>query len=366
METDLVSLLSLRGPLIQAPMAGGATTPELVAAVSNAGALGSLGGAYLAPAELERAVRRIKELTSRPFAVNLFAPCLDPLLSDEHIRRAVAATRSYRKELDLPDPELHPPFKPGSDAQYAVVLKEKPAVFSFTFGLPDRSFLEECRKLDILTIGTATTLEEGLALEEVGVDAVVAQGSEAGAHRGTFSPDQEDLLIGLSALIPLLANRLRAPVIAAGGIMNGQGIAAALALGARAAQLGTAFLACDESGISRAHREALLNPARRPTRLTRAFSGRWARGLENRFMEEMASQPAAVLPFPAQNAFTQDIRKRAAERGLPDYLSLWAGQGVALIRPMKAQALVDTLFKETAEALNAAENVRQRFPDLAH
>ena len=354
-KTDLLSRLNLRGPLIQAPMAGGATTPELVAAVSNAGALGSLGGAYLNPAELESSIRQIKTHTDRPFAVNLFSPCVDPLLSEDQIRAAINATKSYRQKLGIPDPNLRPPFSHNFEDQFAVILRERPAVFSFTFGLPNDRFLEQCRKLGILVFGTATTPDEGLALEEAGVDAVVAQGAEAGAQRGTFSVQKEDLFIGLAALIPALVSRLHVPVIAAGGIMNGQGIAAALALGAHAAQLGTAFLACDQSGISTTYRCALLDPKPKATRLTRAFSGRWARGLENQFIVEMAAKENAILPFPAQNAFTQDIRKKAAELDRADYLSLWAGQGVGLIRAMKAETLVETLFKETVEAVNRAD-----------
>ena len=352
--TDLVAHLGLQGPIIQAPMAGGATTPELVAAVSNAGALGSLGGAYLPPADLEKAIRQIKLLTRRPFAVNLFARPPQPLPTEAQVEAALSATRIYRRELGLPEPKLRPPFMPDFDRQFAVILSERPAVFSFTFGLLDEGLLQECRRRGILTAGTATTLDEGVALQKIGVDAVVAQGAEAGAHRGTFSAEQEDLLIGVAAVVPTLAGELHIPVVAAGGIMNGGEIAAAVALGAGAAQLGTAFLACEESGISKPYRNALLDPKRKATRLTRAFSGRWARGLENRFMLEMASQENAILPFPAQNEFTQDIRKKAAQLELPDYLSLWAGQAVGLIRNMKAGALVETLFEETSQAVASA------------
>jgi nitronate monooxygenase len=346
-------------------MAGGATTPELVAAVSNAGALGSLGGAYLDPRALEAAIRQVKVLTRRPFAVNLFAPCPEPVLNGAQIHDALVATKSYRDELGIPDPAVKPPFSQNFADQFAVLLKEQPAVFSFTFGPLDRKMLQECHKRDILTVGTATTVQEGLTLEEIGVDAVVAQGAEAGAQRGTFSSQGQDLFIGLGALVPALAGKLAIPVIAAGGIMNGRGIAATLALGAKAAQLGTAFLACDESGISKPYRNALLDPQRRVTRLTRAFSGRWARGLENRFIVEMASKENAILPFPAQNSFTQDIRKKAAELGMLDFISLWAGQGIGLIRPMKAEMLVETLFKETSEALNATESYLRQWPHMA-
>jgi nitronate monooxygenase len=351
-RTNLTNRLGLIAPLIQAPMAGGATTPGLVAAVSNAGALGSLGGAYLAPAELERNIRQIKRLTDCPFAVNLFSPSRDPMLTPAQIEAAVSATRTYREELGLAVPSLVPPFSQDFESQFSVILAERPAVFSFTFGIPDQKFLAECRNRNILTFGTATTLEEAEALERAGVDVVVAQGAEAGAQRGSFSAQTDDPFHGLAALVPMLVSSVRTPVIAAGGIMNGNGIAGALALGADAAQLGTAFLPCDESGINETYRKALLDPNRRQPRLTRAFTGRWARGLENRFIAEMASKEDAILPFPAQNAFTQDIRRRATERGLSEYLSLWAGQGVALIRPMKAEALVKTLCDETEEAVD--------------
>lgn len=357
-KTDLAARLDLQGPLIQAPMAGGATTPELVAAVSNAYALGSLGGAYLGPDELASSIRRIKSLTRRPFAVNLFAPCPQPAISPQLLEAAVKATHLYRRELGIADPQLRPPYLPDFDEQFSVVLAERPAVFSFTFGLPDGRRLQECRARGIATIGTATTLEEGFALQDAGVDAVVAQGAEAGAQRGSFSPEIPDPFLGLTALVPMLASNLRIPVIAAGGIMNGRGIAAAIALGAVAAQLGTAFLACDESGIAKVYRDALLNPERKTTRLTRAFTGRWARGLENRFVLEMAAREKTILPFPAQNAFTQDIRRAAARLGLPDYLSLWAGQGVGSIRAMRADALVKTLFKETADAITSLRSSR--------
>jgi nitronate monooxygenase len=347
-------------------MAGGATTPELVASVCNAGALGSLGGAYLNPVELTAAIRRIKALTDRPFAVNLFAPTSEPILSDHQIEVALSATRSYRRELGIGDPAVQAPYSQNFQEQFSVVLDERPAVFSFTFGIPDLAFLEECRRRDILTFGTATTVEEGLTLQESGINAVVAQGAEAGAQRGTFYSDREDPFISIGALIPSLVSNLRIPVIAAGGIMNGQGVAAALVLGASAAQLGTAFLACDESGIAKSYRDALLDPKNRTTRLTRAFSGRWARGLENRFIVEMASKENAILPFPAQNALTQDIRRKAAEVGNSEYLSLWAGQGVGLIRQMNAETLVKTLFNETLDAINSAGSYVLQYPHMSN
>jgi nitronate monooxygenase len=354
MKTGLSARLGLQGPLILAPMAGGPSTPALAAAVSNAGALGFLGGAYLQSQDLERELRETRGLTGRAFGVNLFVPGRHPEISQQRLRGALDATRGYRGELGLPEPELKPPFMPDFGRQLEVILREKPAAFSFVFGLLERAHLDELRGRSILSVGTATSLEEGLALEELGVDAVVAQGVEAGGHRGIFSADQEDPLIGALALTRALAGKLRIPVIAAGGIMNGRGIADALGAGAEAAQLGTAFLLCDEAGTSKPYREALRERGSRTTRLTRVFSGRLARGLENRFMREMAARGDAILPFPAQNELTRDLRRTSASAGNPEFLSLWAGEGVGLIRDrMKAGELVRVLFEELHQLTSA-------------
>lgn len=285
--------------------------------------------------------------------MNLFIPASDPPLTHDQISEALSATRKYREELGLPEPQVKPPFAENFSEQFAVVLRECPAAFSFTFGLLDREKVEACREHGILTIGTATTLEEGIASEKSGVDAVVAQGTEAGGHRGMFSPAQNEPAITALALTKLLAENLKIPVITAGGIMDGRGIADALRAGAQATQLGTAFLACKEAGTSAPYRHALLRSSPKTARLTRAFSGRIARGLENRFMREMDSSRAAILPYPAQNSFTRDIRRKCAADGIADFLSLWAGTGVDQIRAMDAASLVKTLFSETEQALES-------------
>jgi nitronate monooxygenase len=305
----------------------------------------------LEPEQLEIAIRQTQALTDRPFAINLFTPMQKTSVSDGQVQKAINATQSYRQKLGLSTPVVAPPYHPDFEKQFPIILQTKPAVFSFIFGLLDASLIRECRRQGILTMGTATTLEEGLALERSGVDAVIAQGVEAGAHRGMFSPEDEDPLIGTLALSRILTTHLRIPIIAAGGIMDGRGIAAALMLGAQAAQLGTAFLTCDEAGTSSAYRQVLLNPEKPLTRLTRAFSGRWARGLENQFLKEMKAKSDSILPFPVQNSFTRDIRNRATQANQSEFLSLWAGQGVNLIRSMPASQLINTLFQELEEAL---------------
>lgn len=347
LKTALTKRLNFPFPVMLAPLGGGPSTPELVAAVSNAGGLASLASAYSSPADIERDISRIKTLTDKPFGINLFAPIPIPTVTEAEIQAAIAATHSFRIELELKEPIVQPPYHEDFQKQFAVILKHRPAVFSFTFGLIDEESITKCRRLGIMTMGTATTVEDAVTLEKTGVDAVIAQGVEAGGHRGLFFPDQEDQLISTENLVKSMTQTLSIPVIASGGIMNGYGIAKVLSLGAAAAHLGTAFLACDEAGTSKAYCDALLNPKRNATKLTRVFSGRPARGLENRFMIEMEKHKNAILPFPIQNAFTRDIRKKATELGRAEYLSLWAGQNVHLIRKMNAAALVQLLCEET-------------------
>ncbi|MDR3442886.1 MAG: nitronate monooxygenase [Legionella sp.] len=351
LENSFCRRLGIQWPLIQAPMGGGPSTPQLVAAVSNAGALGSLAAAYWAAPVIEHAIQETRKLSLCPFAVNLFAPTKTPLIDMQLVAEALKVTQGYRQELTLPEPLVQPPFSEDFEKQFAVVLHYKPAVFSFTFGLIPEELIKECAQQKIMTIGTATTLEEGLALQESGVDAVVAQGMEAGGHRGTFTANQQDTLIGTFVLTKILTQALSIPVIASGGIMNGTGIAAALNLGAQVVQLGTAFLLCQEAGTAPTYREALQHAQGHDTQLTRAFSGRWARGIKNRFMLEMEQHDYSILPFPIQNAFTRDIRNKANELGRAEFLSLWAGQGIGLIRQMRAKKLLHTLYEETIVAL---------------
>ncbi len=326
-------------------MAGGPSTPELVAAVSNAGGLGSLGAAYLTPAEITQAVARIRDLTDQPFAINLFtgggAPgCkLDPapmleLLSEVHARFKIAL------------PQLPPlPLDPFAE-QLEAIIQARPAAFSFTFGIPPAIAIARLKALGIFILGTATTVEEARMLDQAGVDAIVAQGSEAGAHRGTFAGPFETSMVPTLDLVSGIAAASKLPVIASGGLMDGRDIALALERGASAAQLGTAFLACPESGASEAYKRAILNAGKDTTIITRAFSGRPARGLANDFIARVAERDQIILPYPIQNALTRPMRTAAAKQGDAGYLSLWAGQGVARARALPAAGLVRCLVEE--------------------
>jgi nitronate monooxygenase len=340
--------LGIEQPIIKAPLAGAGDTPELVAAVSEAGGLGIFGAAYLQPDSIRATARRIRELTSRPFGLNLFAPLpAAPLPADP--APALRRLAPWFEELSLPAPgELPAEPHPDFDAQMEAVLDSAPAVFSFAFGDIPAEAIAAARNRSICLLGTATTVAEAIGLSRSGVDAVVAQGSEAGGHRGSYAASFEAGMVGTMALVPQMADAIDIPVIASGGIMDGRGIAAALALGAAAVQLGTAFLTCPEAGTPTAYRNALLDAAEDSTRITAAFSGRPARGIENRFLREMAE--AEILPFPYQNALTRPLRTRAAELGRAEFLSLWAGQGLRLARELPAAELVRALVAETKAA----------------
>lgn len=341
---DLAALSTY--PIIQGPMAGGPSTPELVAAVSNAGGLGSLAASLLSPDTITRQVAHIRTLTDKPFILNFFIlQTLHPTESD--VDHAVELLRPIWSSLgwdDLPRPAS---WCQDFDDQFETLIALKPAIASFTFGILSREQVGRLHDAGIVVIGTVTTVEEGLAWQHVGADAVIASGVESGGHRGTFIGRQEETTLPSRELWPAVAHALAIPVIAAGNIMDGADIREALALGAVAVQMGTAFLVTDEAGTHPAHRARLLDRERdQVTRLTRSFSGRYARGIENRFMRTMADVEAQVPPYPIQNALTGPIRAAGASNQDPELMSLWAGTGFARTRPMPAAELVRTLFNE--------------------
>lgn len=324
-------------------MAGGPDSPELAAAVSNAGGLGSIGCAYLSIEGIEAVGSAVRRLTDRPFALNLFVR-QEPEPEPEAERRVQPVLDAFRAELGLDPGPFRTWPREQFDRQLEAVLRVRPAVFSFTFGVPTRAQLAALRDAGIYTIGTATTVVEALALDDAGVDAICAQGSEAGGHRGTFIGRFEDGLVGTLALVPQIARRTRRPVIAAGGIMDGAGLRAALGLGARAVQLGTAFMDCPEAGTHPSHRTALRSPDALCTVITRAFSGRPARGIRNRLSDRF--EHVEPGPFPLQQRWTADLRAAAAAADRPDLMQLWAGQGAPLVRSLPAAELLAVLMRE--------------------
>ena len=282
-ETVLTKRLGLAHPIIQAPMAGGGDTPDLVAAVCNAGGIGFIGAAYLTPAQIIESGRAVRARTARPFGINLFAPLPHPENPSDTLP-ALQRVAPFFAELGLPAPSIPEAKRDSFNEQLSAAPETGASVFSFTLAILPGGAVEKVKERGMFLLGTATTVAEAVALEKSGVDAVVTQGSEAGGHRGTFATDFSAGMVGTISLVPQVADAVKVPVIASGGIMDGRGIAAALALGASAVQMGTAFLTCHEAGVPDAYKEAILRAREDQTRITRAFSGRPARGIVNRFM----------------------------------------------------------------------------------
>jgi nitronate monooxygenase len=361
---SLLSRLGIVHPIIQAPMAGGGDTPDLVASVCNAGGLGCIGAAYLTPEQIVETGRGVRAKTAKPFGINLFAP-IPPVGDNIAMEPALRRLAPYYSELGITPPTQSVAPRFVFAEQLVATLQTEASVFSFTFGIPPSEAISAIKQRGIFLLGTATTVDEATELERTGVDAIVAQGSEAGGHRGSFSGDFEAGMVGTISLVPQIVDAVRVPVIASGGIMDGRGIAAALALGASAVQLGTAFLTCEEAGISNAYKDAILQAHENQTRITRAFSGRFARGIVNRFMNEMESAGSreTILPFPVQNDLTRALRAAASKQGRAEFLSLWAGQGLRMARRQSAADLVERLAGELKAAIRSmqgfAEDTRQ-------
>lgn len=344
-QTPFTVLAQITYPVIQAPMAGGATTPELIAAVSNSGGLGSLGAGYMAPQQIQDAIHAIRTLTDRPFAVNVFIP-----EANETDQAQTAASHTllqpYREALGIAYPPESAVYAESFEEQMSVILTEQIPIVSFTFGILPSVWIEQLKTVGTIIMGTATTVNEAIALEQAGVDVIVAQGSEAGGHRGTFLGPAEEAMIGTMALIPQMVDAVQVPVIAAGSIMDGRGLLAALVLGSSGVQMGTAFLTCPESGVSPFHKAALQENTEDTTMITRAFSGKAARGIRNRFSSELYPYEDQLPQYPVQNTLTQDIRKAASQQGHPEFMSLWAGQGLRLVQDKSAGDLVDEIIAQ--------------------
>jgi nitronate monooxygenase len=350
-ENRLIAKLGIDYPVIQGPL-GGLSSQKLTAAVSNFGGLGSFGAHGLAPEAIKEVIAQIRSRTSKPFAMNLWVSMEDEgaRTSDENaFNRSLAPLTPHLAALGAPRPTFKPYSPTRFEDQARVLLDAKVPVFSFIFGIPRREILEECRAKSIVTIGTATTPEEGAALQEAGVDAIVASGFEAGGHRGSFLRAAEDSLTGTFALVPQIVDKVDVPVIAAGGIADARGVIAALALGAEAVQMGTVFLACEESGASLVHRQALRGKKAGRTALTKGFTGRLARGIRNRLLEELNQEGTAILPYPLQRSLVRNLAIPAEAASRSDLLPLWAGQSANLSTCTDVLAFLTSLVEEVSE-----------------
>lgn len=350
MPSSFLQRLGIAQPLVLAPMSG-ASTPALAAAVSDAGGLGSHGVGYLGAQAILDDAAKIRALTERPFALNLFVLPDDFATDAEAIALArgrldaLMAREGLAIRTNLPER-----WAPRFSDQFAALCEARPPVASFTFNLLTPGQVRELKRRGIIVIGNATTVAEAKAWAALGVDAISLQGAEAGGHRGSFLHEPEQAMIGLFALVRLAAQAVDVPLIAGGGIMDGRGMLAAEMLGAAVAQLGTAFLACPESAAAAAWKADLAGAEDSRVTTIRSFSGRAARGLRNTYVDAMEAEAGRFPAYPVMNALTSPLRKAAAAAGRGDLVSEWCGQAASLSRAMPAAELAATLLQEYAEA----------------
>lgn len=353
-NTAFTQRLKIELPIVQGPFGGGPSSIELAVAVSEGGGLGSFGAYSHSPAQLKELVAALRTKTAKPFAINLWIPYTAPNetpITENEYRLAVSVLEPYYRSVGATAPAFDSLFRAQKfEDQVEALLDAAPPVFSFVFGIPDKEILRACKKRNIVTLGAATNVDEAVALESAGVDMIVATGSEAGGHRVSFlhSPDESP---ANSALIPQVADHVNIPIVAAGGIADGRGIVAALTYGADAVQIGTAFLACDESNATAAHKAAIKSNRSRHTTLTRAFSGRFARGIKNRFLLDMQAVERSLPAFPYQNFLTQTMRQAAAKANDAELQSLWSGQNAPLVTHTRATDLLRFLVADTERVL---------------
>jgi nitronate monooxygenase len=361
LHTALCDLLGIEHPILQSGM-GRVAGPELVAEVSRAGALGILAGLNLPPEDLRRGIRRVRELTDRPFGVNLWfhsdlRPPVDAArLPDEAVRAVQATLNRFRERLDLPPTFARPAGLPDLlDAAVEVILDERVPVWSIGLGNPGAELVRRCHAHGVKVLAMVATLADARAVAASGVDAIVAQGAEAGGHRSTWvKKNVEAASVGTMALVPEVVDAVQVPVIAAGGIADGRGLVAALALGATGVLLGTRFVATRESQAAETWKKALLERESDATTVTDAFSGYHARALRNAFAEEYGASGAPVLPGLLQTQAAQDLYAEATRRQEREYFPMWAGQGVGLIHDLPGAAeVVEALLREARAVLAA-------------
>lgn len=357
-ENRLTSRLGLRYPIIQGPL-GGLSSQRLTAVVSNYGGLGSFGAHGLKPEAIRKVIREIKGLTPKPFAMNLWVSMEDEgalTSTEEAFHRSLSPVAKHIESVGGAIPSYLPYEPIRFEDQVQALLDEGISAFSFIYGIPSKQILDEFRRQGVVLIGTATTVDEAIALERAGVEVIAASGFEAGGHRGSFLQPSEDSLMGTMALVPQVVDAVRLPVVAAGGIGDARGIVAAFALGAEGVQIGTAFLACEESGANTHHRKALIDGQAKQTALTRGFTGRLARGIKNRLLDELKQNDIEILPYPLQRALVRHLVIPAEKAGRTEFLPLWAGQSANLSRCADVHALLDVLINEVSEIGGAVQS----------
>ena len=357
-ENRLTSRLGLQYPIIQGPL-GGLSSQRLTAAVSNYGGLGSFGAHGLKPDAIRNVIREMKSLTPKPFAMNLWVSMEDEgarTSTEEAFHRSLSPLAKHIESVGgvTPSHSLYESIR--FEDQVQVLLDEGISAFSFIYGIPSEQILNDFRRKGVVLIGTATTVDEAIALEQAGVDVIAASGFEAGGHRGSFLQPSEDSLTGTMALVPQVVDAVKLPVVAAGGIGDARGIVAAFALGAEGVQMGTAFLACEESGANALHRKALLSGQAKQTALTRGFTGRLARGIKNRLLDELNQKDTEILPYPLQRALVRHLSIPAEKAGRPQLLPLWAGQSASLSHCANVHTLLDTVVQEISEVGSAIQS----------
>jgi nitronate monooxygenase len=353
-KNRVTELLGIEYPILQGPFGGGLSTVELTTTVSNLGGLGGFGAYTLSPQEIYDTHREIQSKTDKPYNLNLWVNDHD-IIDEEHTKKqyqkAVESFKPYFDLLNTDIPAPPPSFESRFQNQLEVIFDIKPKVFSFMFGLLNESIIEDLHRQGTVVFGNATTLDEAVALEKTGVDVIIASGFESGGHRPSFLDQAEFSTTGTFVLIQLIKDKVKIPVVAAGGIANGRGIAGAFQLGAEAVQIGTAFLATEESGALPIHKEFLFSDAAKSTSLTRAYTGRLGRGITSKITRDVLTATDRTLPFPLQTHFMGALRKAALEQQKNDFVFFWAGQIAPILKHKKASTLMQSLIEEASELL---------------
>lgn len=353
-KNRITDLLGIEYPIMQGPFGGGLSTVELTTTVSRLGGLGGFGAYTLSPQEIYNIHQEITSKTDKPYNLNLWVNDHD-MIDEEHTKKQYEkASEIFKPYFDLADTEI-PPLPPSFESRFQnqlqVIFDIQPKVFSFMFGLLDVDIIEDLHRQGTVVLGNATTLDEAIALENIGVDIIVASGFESGGHRPSFLDRSELSTTGTFVLVQLIKDKVKIPVVAAGGIASGRGIAGAFTLGAEAVQIGTAFLATEESGALPVHKEFLFSDAAKSTTLSRAYTGRLGRGITTTITRELLAATDKTLPFPLQTHFMGALRKAALEQQKNDLVFFWSGQIAPILKHKNASVLMKSLIEEASEIL---------------